>query len=80
MEKIKTLQHEYPMSSIRELAEEGGFDTRTIRKFISDGDLPAMQLGHSIRILREDWKKFLEGRKISYDKQGDSKTLLVDQQ
>ena len=80
MEKVKTLQQEFPMASIRELAEEGGFDTRTIRKFISEGDLPAMQLGHSIRILREDWKKFLEERKLSANKQGDSKTLLVDQQ
>ena len=56
------------MFGVKELAEESNLDTRTIRKFIYDGDLPAMQLGHSIRILREDWKKFLEERKMSSDK------------
>ena len=63
MEKVKTLQQEYPMASIRELAEEAGLDTRTIRKLISEGELHAIYLGNSIRVLRIDWKKFLEERR-----------------
>jgi len=55
-------EDETKMYSIKKLAEMSDLDRRTIWNFIKEGSLKSYKLGHSLRILDEDWKRFLEER------------------
>ena len=53
-------EDETKMYSIKKLAEMSDLDRRTIWNFIKEGSLKSYKLGHSLRILDEDLKRFLE--------------------
>jgi len=48
--------------SVEEIANELGVHPETVRIWIRDGDLPALQLKRTYRIKREDYEEFLRSR------------------
>lgn len=49
--------------TIKEIAEFLRVHKRTVRRWINDGSLPALQLGREYRIDREDFRSFCDARK-----------------
>ncbi len=69
MKKIKMVEHR-PMTSIpvrfysvTEIAERLGMSEKTIRRWISAGDLVAHRLGQQLRIAENDFQIFLKLRR-----------------
>lgn len=55
--------------TVEQIANELGVHPETIREYIRDGLLPAVQLKRTYRIKREDYEKFIHSRYTG--KQGD---------
>jgi excisionase family DNA binding protein len=49
----------------RDIAQYLSYHIETVRLYIKHGQLPAMKVGREYRILREDFEKFLEERKVT---------------
>jgi excisionase family DNA binding protein len=50
--------------TVSEAAARLQVSVKTIRRLIDRGDLPALRIGHLIRIPEESFESFLEARKI----------------
>ena len=54
--------------TIKEIAEFLRVNERTVRRWINDGSLPALQLGREYRIDREDFRSFCDARKTGAER------------
>lgn len=54
--------------TVEDAAKELKVDTQTIRKWIRDGELPAISVGRQYRIKREDFDAFIEKRRTKPSK------------
>jgi excisionase family DNA binding protein len=52
-------------ASTADAADYLGLTTRTVYRFINDGELPAYKMGRVIRILRSDLDAFIASRRIA---------------
>lgn len=57
----------------QEVANEMGASMSTVRKWIDRGILPAIRLGHYVRIEREDFEEMIRKAKMPPDQRGQFK-------
>jgi len=53
----------FRLYTIPDIANEAQVSQKTVRRWISDGDLIAHRLGRQIRVTPEDWKMFVRVRR-----------------
>lgn len=51
-----------PLLTVDEVAERLNVSTKTVRRWIKTGELPAYRLGRQIRISEKDLRRFLRDR------------------
>ncbi len=46
--------------SCRDIAADMRVNERTVRRWMADGELPTVRIGHSVRVCRPDYEDFLD--------------------
>jgi len=59
------LANEYPLLTVREVADTMRVSTMTVYRLIRDGAMPAIRVGKHFRLRSEDVDAFLDARMVN---------------